>query len=454
MFSWQNCESPARLPESRHSSTTLTRLFRRDQSRPSIRVEVNCHDGDREKVMSTPTNSNPISTEGSSSTDVSVPNDSAALQSRRSQEEAIEARLREVERLVGNIASLTDDKSVAQQLDKLIIQIPCFNEAETLGITLDALPRQIQGIKKVEWLVVDDGSSDSTVDVALEYGVDHIVKLARNQGLARAFMAGIEECLKQGADVIVNTDADNQYHADDIVKLVSPIVLGSADMVIGERPIMQTDHFSPLKKTLQKFGSWVVRKVSQADVADAPSGFRAISRATAMQLNVFNNYTYTLETLIQAGQNGMAVISVPIRTNEDLRPSRLFKSIRSYVTRSATTIVRIFMTYRPLQFFAIPGAALCLASAVLCLRYLTFYLAGAGGGHIQSLILASILMGAGLLGVMVGLVGDLISVNRKLMEKLDWRIRMLGEQVESLHETKTVKFSQDSPVNQRKVINE
>ena len=343
----------------------------------------------------------------------------------------MESRLEEAQRLIGKAQELivaangNEPNGMPPRLRKLIIQIPCYNEAATLGVTLEALPREIEGIECVEWLIIDDGSKDSTIDVAKEYGVDHIVSFHKNQGLAKAFMAGVEECLRQGADVIVNTDADNQYHADDIQKLVDPIVQGQAQMVVGARPIDDTPHFSQLKKSLQKLGSWVVRVVSQADVADAPSGFRAISRATAMQLNVFNDYTYTLETVIQAGQNNMAVMSVPIRTNDDLRPSRLFKSIRAYVSRSAATIARIFMTYRPLQFFGIPGVALCIASLFICMRFVIFYLAGAGSGHIQSLIFASILMGAGLLAIMVGLVGDLIAVNRKLLEKVDWRVRQI-----------------------------
>ncbi len=356
--------------------------------------------------------------------------------------DAMEARLEEAQKLIGQAQELIGsahgtEPLAATPLRKLIIQIPCYNEAATLGITLEALPRQVAGVDCVEWLIIDDGSRDSTLEVAREYGVDHIVRFHRNQGLARAFMAGIEECLRQGADVIVNTDADNQYHADDIQKLVQPIVRGEAEMVVGERPISTTPHFSPLKKALQKLGSWVVRMVSQADVADAPSGFRAISRATAKQLNVFNDYTYTLETLIQAGQSNMAVVSVPIRTNADLRPSRLFKSIRGYVSRSAATIARIFMTYRPLQFFGIPGISLCLASLFICLRFLVFYLAGGGSGHIQSLILAGILMGAGLLAVVVGLVGDLIAVNRKLLEKINWRMHQLEDELQHLAHRQT-----------------
>ncbi len=314
-------------------------------------------------------------------------------------------------------------------LDKLVIQIPCYNEEQTLGITLKELPRKVAGVRCVEWLVIDDGSSDRTVEVARQHGVDHIVELPQNQGLARAFIAGLNAAIGFGADVIVNTDADNQYHAGDIEKLVAPIVAGRADMVVGERPIMATPHFSPAKKILQKFGSWVVRQASSARVPDAPSGFRAMTRDTAMRLNVFTDYTYTLETLIQAGQNNMAVVSVPIRTNPDLRPSRLLRSIPGYVSRSAMTILRIFMTYRPLAFFGIPGAASCLCSLMLCARYLVFWLGGTGGGHVQSLILAAILMVGGLLGIVVGLVGDLIAVNRKLLEKIDWRVRGIESQL-------------------------
>jgi len=348
---------------------------------------------------------------------------------------AVERRIEQNLELVDDLVDRANAGNVG--LKKLIIQIPCFNEAETLGITLDELPREVPGIEVVEWLIIDDGSTDKTIEVALAHGVDHVVKLPRNQGLARAFQAGISEALRLGADVIVNTDADNQYCADDIQNLVGPIVKGDAEIVIGARPIAVTAHFSGVKKKLQKLGSWVVRQVSTADVTDAPSGFRAIKRDAAKRLNVFSDYTYTLETIIQAGQNNFAVMSVPIRTNADLRPSRLLKSIRSYVTRSAMTIIRIFMTYRPLHFFGIPGTALCLTSTLLCCRYMFFYLAGSGGGHVQSLILAAILMGAGMLGIVVGLVGDLISVNRKLLEKIDWRVNELSESVMKLNETHT-----------------
>jgi len=241
---------------------------------------------------------------------------------------------------------------------KLIIQIPCFNEAETLPIALAELPRQVEGFDSVEWLIIDDGSTDNTSEVAMTQGVDHVVRLPRNQGLAKGFMAGLDACLREGADVIVNTDADNQYCAGDIPKLVAPILAGKAEVVIGCRPIDDIEHFSPIKKILQKLGSYVVRIASKTETPDAPSGFRAISRSAAMKLNVFSEYTYTLETIIQAGQKGMAIISVPIRTNRDLRPSRLVKSIPSYIRRSILTIVRIFVVYQPFRFFVTIGLIL------------------------------------------------------------------------------------------------
>jgi glycosyltransferase involved in cell wall biosynthesis len=310
---------------------------------------------------------------------------------------------------------------------KLIIQIPCYNEEATLAITLSALPRQLPDIDKVDWLIIDDGSKDRTVEVARQYGVDHVVRLPRNQGLAKGFMAGLDACLKAGADIIVNTDADNQYCADDIPKLIEPIVKGEAEIVVGARPIDEIGHFSPLKKALQKLGSWVVRIASKTDIPDAPSGFRAMSRKAAMQLNVFNEYTYTLETIIQAGQKNMAIVSVPIRTNSDLRPSRLVKSIPSYVQRSILTIVRIFMTYKPFRFFVVPGVVAFAIGFLIGLRFLYHYMVGQDAGHIQSLILAALLMGTGFFLGVTGLIADLIAVNRKLLEKLDVRLRQVEE---------------------------
>lgn len=315
------------------------------------------------------------------------------------------------------------------RVKKLIIQIPCYNEAETLPITLDELPRSLSNVDVVEWLVIDDGSVDDTAAVARRCGVDHIVRLPRHQGLARAFVAGLEACVARGADVIVNTDADNQYRAADIPRLVDPILEGRADIVIGARPISSIDEFSRIKKLLQRIGSGVVRSLSRTDVPDAPSGFRAITREAAMQLHVFNDYTYTLETVIQAGHKGMAVLSVPIGTNPQLRSSRLIGSLSSYLRRQVLTIVRIFMTYRPFYFFSVPGLVSFLAGFLLSLRFLYFYLAGNGAGHIQSLILSALLMGMGFSLMIVGLIADLISVNRKLLEDIDWRLKRV-EQVE------------------------
>jgi glycosyltransferase involved in cell wall biosynthesis len=312
---------------------------------------------------------------------------------------------------------------------KLIIQIPCYNEEKSLPIALSALPRTIDGIDQIEVLVIDDGSTDNTLAVARQEGVDHVVSFPRNRGLARAFMAGIEKSLAVGGDIIVNTDADNQYRADDIPLLLAPILEGTADFVVGERPISEIEHFSPLKKSLQKLGSWVVRAASKTEIPDAPSGFRAISREAAKRLHVFSEYTYTLETIIQAGQKGFAVTSVPIRTNKDLRASRLVKSIRSYVVRSMSTIIRVFMTYKPFRFFAVPGFSCFILGFLIGLRFLYFYAVGEGDGHIQSVILSGILMTTGFLMSVIGLVADLISVNRKLLEEIDWRVKNIEEQI-------------------------
>ncbi|MGC4094443.1 MAG: glycosyltransferase family 2 protein [Polyangiaceae bacterium] len=301
---------------------------------------------------------------------------------------------------------------------KLIIQIPCFNEAQTLSIALAELPKQVPGFDTVEVLVIDDGSSDDTVRVAKENGVHHVVGFRSNQGLASAFMLGIHSGLERGADVIVNTDADNQYCAADIPKLVEPILQGRADLVIGARPIANIAHFSPIKKLLQRFGSWVVRRVSNTDVADAPSGFRAISREAAISLNVFNGYTYTLETIIQAGQKGMSVVSVPIRVNGELRPSRLVRSIPNYVKRSILTMFRIFVVYQPLKFFLWVGLFPFTAGLALGARFLYFFLADAGAGHVQSLILAAVLLLVGVQTFLLAVLADLVGVNRRLLEEL------------------------------------
>jgi glycosyltransferase involved in cell wall biosynthesis len=310
---------------------------------------------------------------------------------------------------------------------KLIIQIPCYNEAETLATALGALPRAVPGFETVEWLVIDDGSRDDTAGVARANGVHHIVRHSRNQGLARAFMTGLDASLRLGADVIVNTDADNQYNADDIPALTAPILHHGADIVVGARPIDAIEHFSPLKKILQKIGSWVVRFASNTDIPDAPSGFRAMSRAAAQRLVVFNDYTYTLETIIQAGQKNMAIVSVPIRVNKDLRPSRLVKSIPSYIAQSVVTVMRISIIYRPFRFFGSIGAVLMLAGLALCLRFLWKYFTGDGEGHVQSLILAALLLGLGFQTLLIGVVADLLAANRKLMEEVRFKVIVLSQ---------------------------
>lgn len=308
---------------------------------------------------------------------------------------------------------------------KLIIQIPCYNEAETLEIALNALPKKIEGIDTIEYLIINDGSVDNTVEVARKWGVHHIVSFPQNKGLARGFMAGLDACLREGADIIVNTDADNQYCGDDIEKLIRPILDGKAEVVIGERPIDETEHFSPLKKKLQHLGSFVVRKASKTDIPDAPSGFRALSRDAAMHMNVINEYTYTLETIVQAGRNRMAITSVPVRTNPELRSSRLFHSMFSYVKRSMLTILRAFMMYKPLLCFTLVGAVPFLIGLGIGIRYLIFYFTVGGSGHVQSLILACTLMIMGFMTFIIGLQADVIASNRKILEDVQYHLRRL-----------------------------
>ena len=308
---------------------------------------------------------------------------------------------------------------------KLIIQIPCYNEAETLEIALNDLPKHIDGIDEIEYLIINDGSKDDTVKVAKNWGVHYVVNFKKNKGLAKGFMAGIDACLRNGADIIVNTDADNQYNGDDIEKLVRPILEEKADIVIGERPIDETEHFSPLKKKLQHLGSWTVRVASKTDIPDAPSGFRAYSRDAAMRLNVTNEYTYTLETIVQAGRNKIAMESVPIRTNPELRKSRLFSSMFGYVKRSMVTIIRSFMMYKPLRFFFIIGGIFLLFGIAIGIRFLVYFCMGSGAGHIQSLILASTLMMMGFMTGVIGLQADIIAANRKLLEDIQYHVRKL-----------------------------
>lgn len=304
---------------------------------------------------------------------------------------------------------------------KLIIQIPCYNEAETLSIALSALPRTVLGFSSVEWLIIDDGSEDDTVNIAKANGIDHVVRHMGNKGLARAFMTGIEASLRLGADAIVNIDADNQYNADDIPALVAPILEHRAEIVVGARPIQTIEHFSLTKKLLQRVGSWVVRVASKTNIPDAPSGFRAMSRAAAQRLMVFNDYTYTLETIIQAGQKNMAIISVPIRVNSDLRPSRLVKNIPSYIKRSIVTIIRIFVIYRPFRFFGSISAVLLGVGFLIGFRFLLKYFDGEGAGHVQSLILASIFLLSGFQTLLVAFLADLLAANRKLLEDIRFK---------------------------------
>ncbi len=306
---------------------------------------------------------------------------------------------------------------------KLIIQIPCYNEAETLEIALNDLPKQIDGIDEIEYLIIDDGCKDNTVEVARNWGVHHVVSFTQNKGLAKGFMAGIAECLRNGADIIVNTDADNQYVADDIPKLIQPILDNQADIVIGERPIDTTEHFSWIKKKLQHFGSWVVRKASNTDIPDAPSGFRAFSREAAMRINVINDYTYTLETIVQAGRNRIPITSVPIRTNPELRESRLFHSIWGYVKKSILTIVRALMMYKPLYCFTMVAMLPSLIGILVWIRFLIFYCTGRGGGHTQSLILACTLLIIGFVTFVIGMLADVISANRKILEDVQYHLK-------------------------------
>lgn len=309
---------------------------------------------------------------------------------------------------------------------KLIIQIPCYNEAETLEVALNDLPKHIDGIDVIEYLIINDGSKDNTVEVAKNWGVNYVVNFRNNKGLARGFMAGLDACLRNGADIIVNTDADNQYCGADIEKLVQPILRGEAGMVVGERPIDNTEHFSPLKKKLQHLGSWVVRKASKTDIPDAPSGFRAYSRNTAMRLNVINEYTYTLETIVQAGRQKMAITSVPVRTNAELRPSRLFSSMFGYVKKSMVTIGRALVMYRPLYCFSCIAGVFGIAGAALGIRFLVYFFSGNGAGHIQSLILASMLIIIATLCGVIGLLADVISANRKLLEDIQFDVRKMS----------------------------
>lgn len=308
---------------------------------------------------------------------------------------------------------------------KVIVQIPCYNEEETLPATVRDIPRRIDGVDQVEILIIDDGSTDRTVKVAKEIGVDHIVKNMVNKGLSRTFLAGLDACLRMGADIIVNTDGDNQYAGQDIPKLIEPILKGEADIVIGDRQTELISHFSPSKKKMQKIGSFVVRLLSETDVPDAVSGFRAFSREAAMQMNIVSPFSYTIETVIQAGKKHLAVTSVPIGTNPKTRDSRLFKSLPKFLERSVTTMIRMYTMYQPLRVFFYIGCLLIAGGLIPSVRFLIYFLMGKGGGHIQSLILAAILFVIGFQALMIALVADVISFNRRLIEEVLYRVRRI-----------------------------
>jgi glycosyltransferase involved in cell wall biosynthesis len=312
---------------------------------------------------------------------------------------------------------------------KLIIQIPCFNEEHTLPLVLADLPREVDGFDAVEWLIIDDGSSDRTIEVARAGGVDHIVRLTNNKGLAAGFQAGLDACLKLGADVIVNTDGDNQYDGKDIPKLVGPIMAGKADMVVGDREVHKIEHFSPLKITLQRLGSWVVRQASSTEVPDTTSGFRAYNREAAIQMAVVSKFTYTLETIIQAGKLLVAVDHVAIGTNPKTRESRLFPSMWSYVRRNSVSIFRIYAQYEPLKVFMSAAALVGLVAAIVWGRFAYFYVTGEGKGHVQSLILGAVLFNAAMVLAALGVMGDLLAAQRTMAQRTFERVRRIELQL-------------------------
>jgi glycosyltransferase involved in cell wall biosynthesis len=317
-------------------------------------------------------------------------------------------------------------------MTKLIIQIPCLNEADSLPDTLVALPRRIHGIDKIEILIIDDGSTDGTADVARRFGAHHVVSHRRNRGLAAAFQSGLDAALAAGADIIVNTDADGQYAGEDIAKLVAPIVANEADLVIGDRGVGRNEHFGPIKRRLQRLGSAVVRNLSGTEVTDAVSGFRAISRAAAQRITITTEFSYTTDMLIQAGRKRFKIVSVPIRTNATERPSRLFKSIPQFIMRQLMTMGRAYATYNPLRTFAMIGGTIALIGLLPILRFLALWTMGDGAGHIQSLVLGGALIVLGTLTGLLGVLAELIGANRKLLEAALQRLHRLEDRLEGL----------------------
>ena len=329
---------------------------------------------------------------------------------------------------------------------KLVIQIPCYNEAESLPETLLALPRQFEGIDEVQYIVIDDGSVDDTSGVAQRFGVHHIVRHRTNRGLAAAFRTGLDRALAEGADIIVNTDADNQYDARDIETIVAPILAGKADIVIGDRQVANNENFGPFKRLLQVFGSHVVQRLSGTRVTDAVSGFRAISRNAARRIYVLSRFSYTTEMLIQAGRSRLSVISVPVRTNPVARPSRLFKSIPQFLFNQGVTILRAYSMYNPLKVFLLAGGFLSLMGAAPIIRFIYFYTIGQGGGHIQSLVLGGTLLTLGAIAMMLGMIADLVGRNRQLMEQTFERIRILEDRfAENQNNYETTKSAEPLP---------
>jgi glycosyltransferase involved in cell wall biosynthesis len=314
---------------------------------------------------------------------------------------------------------------------KLVIQIPCYNEGDHLPDTVAALPRKVEGVDKIEYLVIDDGSEDGTSDVARALGVHHIVRHRTNRGLAAAFRSGLERALREGADIIVNTDADNQYDGRDIAALVGPIVRGEADIVVGDRGVRDNQHFGPIKRRLQRLGSATVQRLSRTHIPDAVSGFRAISREAAQRINITSDFSYTTEMLIQAGRKRMAVTSVPVRTNGAVRPSRLFRSIPHFIVNTAATMLRAWAMYNPLRAFVSAGLVAVLIGLVPMIRFLWYYFSGDGGGHVQSLVIGGVLLILGVITILLGAVADLIGRNRNLMEQMLERVRMLEEKIGS-----------------------